>query len=125
MTSCAACVDAATCVDAVLPEGWRQTIHTRTTLWPLGVIAERVHMDDRARYVPFRRASAQHLTAVLTDAGHDLIVSERLIAASWWALHLAGRDTLPHAVLDLAKQAAAWRIGYIAGQLAVPEKCPV
>lgn len=117
MTSCAVCLDAAACVDAVLPETWRQVIHTETNLWPLGVIAGRVHEDDHARYVPFSRASGEYLADVLVDNGATRETAERLVAAAWWALHLSRRDTLPHAVLALAREAAAYDAGFRAGTL--------
>ena len=118
MTSqCEQCMDAAVCVVNVLPEAWQQEIRARFNAHALGAIAGRVHADDTARYVPFRMASARNLTGVLTDLGADQVVAERVVAASWWALHLSGRDTLPHAVLDLAKQAVAWRAGYMLGTL--------
>lgn len=118
MDSCAACVDAATCVDAVLPARIRQEIRDLTGLWPVGIIAGRVCEDDHAKYVPFSRASGEHLAAVLVDNGAEQDVAERLVAASWWALHLcATRDPVQHAVLQLAREAYAYRVGFLMGQL--------
>jgi hypothetical protein len=112
-----ACLDAAACVDAVVAEGWRRDIRDRTGLWPLGVIAGRIHQHDRAEYAPFRSASAVGLAAVLQEQGVEPDAAELIVAAAWWALRLAGRDTTTSTVQRLAERAAAYRVGYLAGQL--------
>lgn len=117
-TSCGMCVDAATSVDATLTETWRHTIKTRTGYWPAGIIAERVCADNTARYVPFERATSGHLTAALMERRDTTeAMGSRTVAAAWWALHLAGRDTAPHAVLNLAELGCVWLTGFLAGQL--------
>lgn len=115
--ACPSCTDAAACVDAVLVEGWRRDIRDSTGLWPLGVIAERVHQNDRAEFVPFRMVSGEGISLTLQDQGVEPEHADRLTAAAWWALRLARRDTTSPSVQRLAERAAAYRIGFLAGQL--------
>lgn len=117
--ACRHCVAAAQAVDGVLTETWKKEVHNRIRLWPVGVIAERVCQGDAARYLPFDRASGAHLAAALVDLGLDIADEDarRLVAASWWALRLAGRDVNEFAVLNTARMAASYRRGYLAGQL--------
>lgn len=117
MTSWDTSIDAATCVDWVMPETWRQTVKSKFGLWPVGVIADRVFADETARYVPFSMASSEHLAAALTDEDVDPTFAAHLVAAAWWGLHLAGQDTTEWAVLALARKAITFRAGYLAGQL--------
>lgn len=114
---CPECVDAAACVDAVLPEGWRRDIRACTGLWPLGVLSNRAHQVDRAEYVPFRYTSGAGIVAALEEQGVEFAQGERLVAAAWWALRLSRRDTTSHAVQRIAERAAAYRVGFLAGQL--------
>lgn len=114
-TACPDCVDAAACVDAVLPEGWRRDIHARTGLWPLGVIGQRAHLlEQSGRIMPF---SAVDVPPILEEQGVEPAPSRRIAVAAWWALRLAGRDTSSYAVQRLAERAAAYRVGFLAGQL--------
>ena len=116
-SDCPDCLDAAACVDAVIPEGWRRDVRDRTGLWPVGIIGARVHDEDRAEYVPFRASSGDGLACVLQDHGVEPDPAARIVAAAWWALRLAGRDTSTPAVQRLAERAAAYRVGFLAGQL--------
>ena len=116
-SACPECVDAAACVDAVLPEGWRRDIRERAGLWPLGIIGQRVHQGCDPTRVFLLPASAMGVDLVLEDQDVDLNAAKRIAAAAWWALRLAGRDTTSYAVQRLAERAAAYRIGFLAGQL--------
>lgn len=110
--------EAAYCVVSVLPETWQHDIRSRVGVNAVGAIASRLRLGDEAAYAPFSQEGAVNITAHLTeDRGVELRLAELVVAAAWWALHLAGRDTMGYAVLDLAKQAVAWRSGYMLGTL--------
>ena len=109
-------MDTARAVDAVIPESWRQSVKRATGSWPVGVLADRLGMTDE-RYAPFGAASEHGVAGVLEDVGVPRTNAVAFVRASWWLLLLAGKDVNASTVARLAERAAAWRDGYMLGQL--------